>query len=740
MPVSTGSADAAASRSLPPSGLTTLVVAGLVVLWGYLRLHLFGGTLLPLTYVLPLLAGVWTRRRWHVWSMAVSFGIFTVIKALAMQHDGTPLTFDERVFTAASLTNIALGATIVHLLIRYRERLDEQAAVVFAQKAELETQSQELMQQNEEIRAQSEELARQNGKIQAQSEELSRQNDELHDANHRLAIREQMLEDLLASSRLPDDSTLAGACRRTLAILAPAADIVAILDRAPGANPGFTLAAQAGGDGARPLPSRWPAERSLAEVVTREGRTAYVSDITTEPVFAAPFEDDPQVRSLLATPLRIEGQVVGVLLAGSFRPTHWTEEQFRLVEWLAALCSHLVRGVRARAALAARSTELEAAQRAKDEFLARLAQELRAPLPPVLAAAGALAVDQRLPIDAREDLAMIRRNLGGQSRLIDDVLDLTRIERGKLELNLQPCAPAALLRDAAAIAAPEADAKEQIVTVHCDVPEKWRLAGDPARLQQVLWNLIQNATKFCPPRSHIQLAARVLAVTPPRIELSVTDNGPGIPAAEMERLLQPFEPARNGRRAGRDAGLGLGLAISRAIVELHHGKLAVASGPSGRGARFSVELPLAAAGASADGTPAREATGEPAREAMSILLVEDHSDTGRVIAQLLKGAGHEVVHTTSAADALATFGRRRFNLVISDIGLPDESGLVLMRRLRELQPGLAGVCMTGYGMESDQRACREAGFSEHLPKPVDVQRLHAAINRIARSGERLSGV
>ncbi len=225
------------------------------------------------------------------------------------------------------------------------------------------------------------------------------------------------------------------------------------------------------------------------------------------------------------------------------------------------------------------------------------------------------------------------------------------------------------------------------------------------------------------------------------MELVVEDEGPGVPAREIERIFRPFEQIRNGRRVGRETGLGLGLAIARAIVELHGGHLHVGPGAGGRGARFTVDLPLvtAAAGA-AEPAASRDPLTEPPPDGLSILLVEDHADTGRVITQLLKGAGHDVVYAATAADALARFARSRFNLIISDIGLPDESGLVLMRKLRALKPGIAGICMTGYGMESDQQACFAAGFSEHLAKPVDVQRLLAAINRTARPSERVSGL
>jgi len=725
-------------RPAPPAFLATAVATLLTVLWGYLRLGVFSDALLPLTYVLPLLICVWTRRSWHVWAMAGTFILFTLLKAGQLHLDGTPLAPDEYVFLATTLVNVVIGAIVVRFLVAYRARLEAQHRQIFTQNAELEAQAEELTQQNEEIRVQSEELAQQNEEIHAQSEELTRQNEELQQGNTRLGVRERMLQDLLESSRNPDAAALAMLCRNALTVLGEPADRVALLE--PDGNAGLRLVAHATRDGGGDLPKAWPLDRSLTGLVMRSDRTAYLSDVAGHPLLAAPFTAEGPVRSILATPLRAEGVPSGILVACSTQACHWTDEQFQLIEWIGAMGSHVTGGIQARAALAARSQELEAANRAKDEFLAMLSHELRTPLTPVLAASGALAADETLPAATREDLAMIRRNVTIQSRLIDDLLDLTRIERRRLDLAHEPCVPAALLRDAAAIVAPDIDAREQILVVQSDVPDHWRITGDPSRLQQVIWNLLQNATKFSPPRSTIHCTARLLPGNAARVELAVEDQGPGVPAAEMERIFRPFEQIRNVRRIGRETGLGLGLAIARAIVELHAGSLAVGPGAGGRGARFTVELPLVPAHAVSDVPANGEATSEACPEPLSILLVEDHSDTGRVIAQLLKGAGHDVVHAKTATEAFDCFQRGRFNFIISDIGLPDESGLALMRRLRSVRPSLTGLCMTGYGMESDQQACFAAGFSEHLAKPVDVQRLLAAINRTARQPERLSGV
>jgi Signal transduction histidine kinase len=363
-----------------------------------------------------------------------------------------------------------------------------------------------------------------------------------------------------------------------------------------------------------------------------------------------------------------------------------------------------------------------------------LSHELRTPLTPVLAAAGVLERDERIPEDAREDLQMIRRNVAIQSRLIDDLLDLTRLERGKLKLDTNALDVVTLLHETAGIVAGDLDAKDQRLALDLDGVQGCRVLGDGPRLQQVFWNLLKNATKFSPRQSSIMVTARRVDGAKPAVRVEVKDAGMGIEPHDLRRIFKPFEQVEaRGKQRGSDGGLGLGLAIAKAIVEMHRGTIAVASEGSGRGATFSVELPLLAEDAGQ--RPAMAVTRSPfhggnGASGAQILLVEDHEDTGRVLARLLRNAGHLVDYARSAGAAWALFQKGDYTLVISDLGLPDESGLALIRKMRERRPDLPGICLTGYGSEEDLVACREAGFSEHLTKPVDMQRLHAAIGRI----------
>lgn len=375
--------------------------------------------------------------------------------------------------------------------------------------------------------------------------------------------------------------------------------------------------------------------------------------------------------------------------------------------------------------------EAEAASRAKDNFLAQLSHELRTPLTPVLMSASVLRDDETVPAPVREQLAMIVRNVGLEARLIDDLLDLTRIARGKLALRAEPCDLHSLLGNVVQIV--REDAREKRVDLALELAaHRSHLTGDPARLQQVFWNLLRNAVKFTPAGGHIRLSSHDGACSngdekEGRFCVTVSDDGIGFNPAAAARLFQPFE--QDG--ANNAGGLGLGLAIAHAIVELHGGEIHGESPGRGHGATFTVELPGAIATPAAETRDGRLALAETPHEApMRLLLVEDHAATLEVLSRLLQKAGHLVTTATTVADARTAAASERFDAVISDLGLPDGTGIELMEHLRATH-GLTGIALSGYGMEEDLRRSREAGFATHLVKPVDVSELHRALRVLA---------
>ncbi|MDP9292077.1 MAG: ATP-binding protein [Verrucomicrobiota bacterium] len=369
--------------------------------------------------------------------------------------------------------------------------------------------------------------------------------------------------------------------------------------------------------------------------------------------------------------------------------------------------------------------EAERANAAKDDFLAALSHELRTPLTPVLMTVSAMRQAADLPPSVLEDVEMIKRNVELEARLIDDLLDLTRVTRGKLELDLQTVDLHVLLGHTVEICCEKrAGLQPSCVGLHLEAKEH-HVRGDPARLQQVFWNLINNAIKFTPAGKAIDLFTS--NPEPGKVAIRVRDEGAGIEAETLPRLFNAFE--QGGRTITRRyGGLGLGLAISKSLVEQHGGEISAASEGSGRGATMSVVLssaPAAESRAQAPDSPAED-TERPLR----ILVVEDHENTLVTLTRLLTRAGHSVECARNVAAAIETAGSDEFDLIISDLGLPDGSGIELIRKLRETISTPA-IALSGYGMEEDLQASREAGFNEHLTKPVDWKRLRAAIGHVS---------
>ncbi len=366
----------------------------------------------------------------------------------------------------------------------------------------------------------------------------------------------------------------------------------------------------------------------------------------------------------------------------------------------------------------------EDASRAKDQFLATLSHELRTPLTPVLMAAQLIETDPRLPGDLREDVSLIRRNVELESRLISDLLDLTRITAGKLQMEWEVVDLHATMRDAVQVCDHE-NSPRCILDLQA---RHYMVRGDHTRLQQIFWNLISNAIKFTAPSGTITIQSRNTAED--CIHVEVIDTGIGIDPSVMPRLFNAFEQG-DARLTRRQAGLGLGLTISRKLVEAHGGEIHAQSKGRGKGATFSVDLPTICTAAAGGCKPPGGAQSTPARH-LNILLVEDDVSTTRMMVKLLGTLGHRVTEADSVSQALQRVREKPFDVLISDVGLPDGSGHDLMKQVRAQFSGRA-IALSGYGMESDVAASHDAGFAQHLTKPVDFAILQAAICRVAES-------
>jgi DNA-binding response OmpR family regulator len=367
----------------------------------------------------------------------------------------------------------------------------------------------------------------------------------------------------------------------------------------------------------------------------------------------------------------------------------------------------------------------EEANRAKDHFLAVLSHELRTPLTPVLAAVTLLKREQ-LPERAHERLDLIRRNVELQSRLIDDLLDVTRIVRGKVELDRRQIDLFTILERAAEVCRPDLDARRLEFGIDYG-PHRYTLEADAARLQQVFWNLLKNAIKFTPLGGCVGLRCRSESG---QVAVEVNDSGIGIEPGAIGRIFDAFAQAELSitRQFG---GLGLGLAISKALVEMHGGTITARSDGVNKGATFTVRLPVVSAGAATEPAAEPPAADVQAGRKLSILLVEDHGDTAETMVSLLEIFGHQVQRAGDVAAALNIAARGDFDLLISDLGLPDGSGLDLMRKLRSRGLLWPAIALSGYGQEKDLEQSRSAGFQVHLVKPVDISRLMEVIDGVA---------
>jgi signal transduction histidine kinase len=382
--------------------------------------------------------------------------------------------------------------------------------------------------------------------------------------------------------------------------------------------------------------------------------------------------------------------------------------------------------------------EIQIASRAKDDFLAALSHELRTPLNPVLLIASENAGDPELPEKMRGDFEMIRKNIELEARLIDDLLDLTRISRGKLSLNQQVCDVHDILRDALNTNAMDIQHKKLSLQMDLEA-NPCTVLGDAVRLQQVFWNVLKNAVKFTPAGGSITVQTGSLAGQN-KIVIRVTDTGIGMAPTEIARVFNAFtqgDHASDGH-SHRFGGLGLGLAISSELVRLHHGVIQATSPGPGCGSTFTIEFPTVLAAKKSVrtiGLDSRDQENHSVAKKESdlhILLVEDHEPTRVALTNLLKRREYKVFAASSVAEAQVFAARRKFDLVISDIGLPDGNGYELMSQLRD-DFGLKGIALTGYGMEQDVARGQSAGFISYLIKPVRIEALDKILSQAVKT-------
>ncbi len=374
--------------------------------------------------------------------------------------------------------------------------------------------------------------------------------------------------------------------------------------------------------------------------------------------------------------------------------------------------------------LRAQTEQLIAANRLKDEFLATLSHELRTPLNAILGWAQILGNDH-LPAERRKrGIESIARNAHIQARLVDDLLDVSRIMSASLRLNLEDIDLRGVAAQALDAIRPAADAKA--LRVVSDIDPTLRAHADPMRLQQVIWNLLSNAVKFTPPGGEVQLSARQDAGD---IEVAVSDTGMGIAGPFLPHVFERFRQA-DSSSTRTHGGLGLGLAIVRHIVELHGGSVTVASDGPDCGSTFTVRLP--ASRTSRSGTIVSEGSQEPSLSlsGIRVLVVDDDQDGLEVVNEILRTADAEVVCVASPEEAFEMLDDFAPHVLVSDLAMPGTDGFELIRRLRASGRSLPVVALTAYGAMAERQAALRAGFDAHLVKPVVGRTLIATLSTL----------
>jgi two-component system CheB/CheR fusion protein len=462
---------------------------------------------------------------------------------------------------------------------------------------------------------------------------------------------------------------------------------------------------------------RFPIHQCVSGWSIANARTAVIGDIYTDERVPHAAYRPTFVSSMVMMPVGPGSPVASI---GTYwaAPHTATDHELELLQSLASAADLALGGVRAHAEARRARADADEANRAKDELLASLSHELRNPLNVIAGYAELLRSDDLVARSAhlRDATAGIGRNVRAQAQLVDDLLDLSRARTGQLAIAREPCSLAPIVHEVVSGLRPAIDGKALAVALELEPVVAF---ADPVRVQQILWNLVDNAVKFTPRAGRIAVRVRRDGA---RARIEVADSGKGIEPAFLPRVFEIFQQAETGttRAVG---GLGIGLSLVRQLVELHTGTITAHSDGPGLGASFVVDLPLH--------EPTTELAAPRKLAGRRILVVDDIEDAAEILAQLLVGEGAIVATAMSGLDGLRSIERGEFDLIISDISMPEMDGYQFITQVRTLAryQRTPAIALTGLGREADQARSRQAGFTSHVTKPVNFADLVALVSR-----------
>ncbi len=479
---------------------------------------------------------------------------------------------------------------------------------------------------------------------------------------------------------------------------------------------------------------------SVTSLQMQQGKTVVNNDSKTDPRTAAEYHrsyESTGERAYVAVPLMREGRWVASLWASVEQPREWTKAEVALLQTVAERTWTAIGKLRAETErerlLQSVEEARDAAEKAnqlKDEFLATLSHELRNPLNVILGYSELLL--RMKEIEQSPQLIQmgeaLRRNAQSQSQLINDLLDLSRLQRGKISLNQETVSLPAIIDNAVETVRTDAATKGVEIRLHAS-EQLLLVEGDRLRLQQIAWNILNNAVKFTPSGGSIEIS---LNNEGDRAAFVVTDTGQGIDPAFLPHVFEMFRQA-DGSNRRRHGGMGIGLALVRQLVQLHGGTISAESGGPNRGSRFTVRLPLLRE----TGLLAVSAPVAPKLNVFSqtsFLVLDDSEDSITMMSELLKLAGARVVTATNGADALRIASENDFDVILSDISMPEMDGFEFLERLRKIdgRQDVPVVAITGFGRSDDIERARAAGFYSHLTKPIDLVALTEVLEQLAK--------
>jgi PAS domain S-box-containing protein len=453
------------------------------------------------------------------------------------------------------------------------------------------------------------------------------------------------------------------------------------------------------------------------------------------------------IKSMLVVPLHIRGHDVGTIGFYYKQPHRFDETEVYIATALANIAASAIGSAEMYEEQARLREDAQEASRAKDEFLAMVSHELRTPLNAIVGWAGMLRTGRVDKQTTERAVETIERNARSQAKLIEDLLDISRIITGKLRLNIQPVELSSIVEAAVDVVRPAAAAKDVRIQAVLD-PEAGPVSGDPERLQQIIWNLLSNAVRFTPRQGRVQVRLQRLNS---QVEIAVSDTGQGINAEFLPFVFDRFRQADSSFTRSH-GGLGLGLSIARHLVELHGGTISAYSAGEGQGATFTVQFPLMIlqapvsnrAGplqwADQSGSANELFDGAQSLAGMRLLIVEDEPDARDLLKLMLEQYGAEVKAAQSAKDAFQAIEEWGPDLMISDIEMPGEDGYALIQKVRAGEPRqgrLPAIALTAHARAQDRTKALRAGYDAHVAKPVEVNELVTVIESLARTTGKL---